>query len=188
MKPTMSETSPNGNPDPKTQLTLFAEASPANPLVSPASAKLKTMSGGCGLSSPEFLASFDPDTWLLKTSQACVVEGWQTFSETFPKSGTMRSGRVYRLPTLAHHIGENGFGLLPTPTATDYKDTGDPRKIAALLDNYQPRLTRIIASRHGLIPTPNFYEWMMGYAIGHTGFAPSGTQSSPNAPTKSSKP
>ena len=112
----MSETSKSGPPRFGTQLTLFAADSPASPSVSPASAKPKMTNGGSGPSSPEFLASFDPDTWLLKTSQACVLEGWQTFSETLPKSGMMRSGRVYRLPTLAHHTEENESGLWPTPT------------------------------------------------------------------------
>ena len=115
-QPTTSETSESGYPQPKTQLTLFAEDSRASPSASPANGKPKTMTVGYGQSSPEFLASFDPDTWLLKTSQACVLEGWTTFSETLPKSGTMRNGRVYRLPTLELRTAENEFGLWPTPS------------------------------------------------------------------------
>jgi hypothetical protein len=68
-----------------------------------------------GRSSPVLLASYDPDTRSWKTSQLCLVEGLQTFSETWPRSGMMRSGIAYRLPQLVRLTDATAFGLLPTP-------------------------------------------------------------------------
>ena len=74
-----------------------------------------------GLKCAELLAKFDPDTLSWKTSQQSFIEGWATFSETWPRSGMMQSGTAYQLPTLAEAISATGFSLWPTPTARDYK-------------------------------------------------------------------
>lgn len=71
-----------------------------------------------GASTPELLARFDPDTSSWRTWQLCLVEGLETFSETWPRSGLMRSGIAYQLPPLAPLTDEIGFGLWPTPTLT----------------------------------------------------------------------
>ncbi len=130
--PTTSETSPDGSPPPQTQLTLFAVDSPVSPSRWPASVVPKRTNGGSGPSSPVFLASFDPDTWLLKTSQACALEGWTTFSGTLPRSGMMRNGRVYERPMSAPHIDENGSGLWPTPRAEERQQHNSSDKYVAL--------------------------------------------------------
>ena len=202
VKPTASGTYASGPPRFGTQLTLFAGDSPVNPSVSLAREKPKTMRGGCGPSSPEFLASFDPDTWLLKTSQACVVEGWETFSETLPRSGMMRTGRVYRLPTLVPHTDENVFGYWPTPRTTGL-DGGSNSRNAAKKRGMWPTPTGQDSSnnagpsqyRRNSLPlnaviggqlNPTWVEWLMGFPLGWTDLSVSETQSFPNVPTKSS--
>lgn len=75
---------------------------------------------GCGESTPVLLASFDRSTSSWRTSQLCLVEGLQRFSETWPRSGLMRSGTAYQLPPLAPLTDATEFGLLPTPSATSY--------------------------------------------------------------------
>ena len=74
-----------------------------------------------GQSAPVLLGSFDPDTQSLRTSQTCLMEngeiGLSEYSETFPRSGMMRSGTVYQLPRLAPTTAETESGLWPTPTA-----------------------------------------------------------------------
>lgn len=68
------------------------------------------------------LASYDPASSSWRTSQACLVSGWAEFSDTFPRSGMMRSGTVYQLPPSAPLTDGIGSGLLPTPTTLDWKD------------------------------------------------------------------
>lgn len=75
-------------------------------------------SDGYGLNFRESFAYFDRVSSSWKTSQACLVEGWDTFSETWPEAGMIRSGKAYRLPRLVRRISERGFSLLPTPRAS----------------------------------------------------------------------
>jgi hypothetical protein len=77
----------------------------------------------CSLNSCESFAWFDRDSWSWKTSQRCLVEGWATYSESFPRAGTMRNGIAYRRQASAPLTG--GTGCLssghnvPTPTKSD---------------------------------------------------------------------
>jgi hypothetical protein len=48
-----------------------------------------------------------------------LVEGWTEFSETWPRSGTMRSGIAYQLPPLVRLTDETDSGLWPTPARSD---------------------------------------------------------------------
>lgn len=77
------------------------------------------------------LARYDRDTSLWKTSQLCLDGGLQTFSETWPRSGMMRSGIAYRLPPLEPPTGGIGSGSWPTPRAEDGESTGMSAKRAA---------------------------------------------------------
>ena len=70
-----------------------------------------------GASTGELLASYDPASSSWRTFQACLVSGWEPFSETWPRSGMMRSGIAYQLPPSAPLTGETASGSLPTPTA-----------------------------------------------------------------------
>lgn len=78
-----------------------------------------------GRSTPVLLASFDPDGLLWRTSQLCLDGALEPFSGTWPRSGMTRSGIAYRLQPSAPLTDVTGSGLLPTPTARDWKDTGD---------------------------------------------------------------
>ncbi len=94
-----------------------AEDSRARTSALPAREQASRASGrGYGASTRESLASFDPVTWSWKTSQRCLVEGWATYSQTWPRSGMTRSGTAYRLPPLALRMNATGYGLWPTPT------------------------------------------------------------------------
>jgi hypothetical protein len=78
-----------------------------------------------GAKSPAWLASYDRNTSSWKTSQHSLVEGLDEFSETWPRSGTTRSGIAYQLPPLALRTYGTGFGSSPThsiltPTAQDH--------------------------------------------------------------------
>ena len=183
----------------ESQLTLFAEGSPAR--TSALQAKVRALPASAlasGASSPALLARFDPATSLWKTSQLCLVEGLETFSETWPRSGMTRSGTAYRLPPLAPLTAETGFGSWPTPRANDAEKRGNfgptnPRNgLPAAVRLWATPLARDCkgpgmsrAQRlQGRLPdnlssqvresdgsgalNPTWVEWLMGYPIGHT--------------------
>jgi hypothetical protein len=96
-----------------------AAASPARTFPSPEKVQaLKASAAAYGRNSPELLARYDPDTSSWKTCQRSFLEDWETFSETWPRSGTMRNGIAYRLPPLVPLTGGTGSGLWRTPDAS----------------------------------------------------------------------
>lgn len=72
-----------------------------------------------GQSSPVSLASFDRDMFSWRTFQLSWDATSTEFSETWPRSGLMRSGTAFRLQPLAPRTGGIGSGLLPTPNEVD---------------------------------------------------------------------
>lgn len=105
------------------QLTLFAVDSPAKTYQERVSKQVLAANDQAYTSKClESLASVDHDTHFLRMSQGCLLEikgdGSQSFSMTWPRSGTMQNGTVYQLATLAPPITVIGSGLLPTPVAT----------------------------------------------------------------------
>jgi hypothetical protein len=104
----------------------------------------------------------------------------------------MKSGYlIYQLYPSMPSIRENGFGLLPTPTASD-KTYG--RKPSTKRKNNEPKtsLRDVLSEKFskngkGGSPHPTFVEAMMGYPIGWTELKDSETPSSHKSHTKSSK-
>lgn len=176
------------------QLTLFAGDSPAKTSAWRGSKQVLVASeADYGKSSPELLARFDPDGRCWRTSQTCLLEttgdGFSEFSETWPRSGLMRSGTVYRLPPLVRIISATGFGswptpqasdstsggrkpddlatvaaIWPTPTSRDHKDTGDCANVPvnALLGR------SVKPSKAGGSLNPTWVEGLMGFPHGWT--------------------
>jgi hypothetical protein len=65
------------------------------------------------------LASFDPVTCSLKTSQQSLVTDSEPYSQTLPRWGSLRNGAVSEHPIAAHRItGTGGSAWLPTPTVS----------------------------------------------------------------------
>ena len=97
-------------------LISSAEVSPAKTSVSPERAQaLRASARAYGKSSGELLAKYDHDTASWKTSQLCLDGDLALFSETWPRSGTMRNGTAYLLPPLVLLTDEIGSGSWPTP-------------------------------------------------------------------------
>ncbi len=109
---------------------------------------------GYGGTTGELLARLSPDLLSWKTSQRCLVEGWETFSETWPRSGTMQNGTAYQLPPLVPLIEETGLGLLPTPAARDWKGSVSGETLRA-----RTSMTRGVSLEEHLLrqmlPTPS---------------------------------
>ena len=135
------------------------------------------------MKSSESFASADPVTSSWKTSQPCLLpttgEIWQQYSGSFPKSGTMRNGKLYRLNSLDQTIAGSDYGLLPTPTASDNRSRS-PKNIhqyktggfylQTTKGKSCARLSQALAhlGREDLTLSPTFREWMMGYPRGWT--------------------
>jgi len=112
-------------PPASNQLTLFAEAFPVSPIVSPADAAPPPTTATSGRSSPDLFASFNPDGSWRKTYPDCSpvrLDGSSVpFSETWPRAGMTRSGRAYQLAPLVRLTDETASGSwrIPTPTVED---------------------------------------------------------------------
>ena len=103
------------------------------------------------------------------------MEELNTFSETWPRSGSLRNGQVFERQTLAHHTEESESSSWATPTGRDYKDGSNPSdKVPtnALLGRQAPRTPMPgNKSMHNtsLRLNPKFVEWLMGWPEGWVG-------------------
>jgi hypothetical protein len=115
-------------------LISSSAATPASPSPTPVSAAAPTTRATSGPSSPVLLASFDHDTRCWRTFQATLASELPKFSETLPRSGMTRSGRLYALPTLALPTDASGGSASPslrTPTASLYEKGGSGGELRA---------------------------------------------------------
>jgi hypothetical protein len=138
----------------------------------------------CGVSAFALLASYDPNTQSLKTSQTCFLghqnnleDGLAQFSQTWPPSGMMRNGKIYQRQPWALPIADQESGLLPTPTASQWR--GAARKRFKGSPNYKGSFT-VEALRHSIecpqYINPDFVEVIMGFPIKWTELKPVETQ------------
>lgn len=72
-----------------------------------------------GGKSVEPFAWYDHGTRCWRTWQRCLIEGWEPYLGAWPRSGMMRNGIVYQLPTLAPLKQGIGSGLCATLTTMD---------------------------------------------------------------------
>lgn len=115
------------------------------------------MNGGCGPKRPALFAHYDWTSQSWRTSQACLLGGFMSFSETWPASGLMRSGTAYRLPRSVPHIYVNESFWLPTPQARDHKGKSQRAEYGD-----EGCLPNVI----GGPPNPNWLAWVMGFPTG----------------------
>ena len=59
------------------------------------------------------------DVWEVPQTEGLFCEHLAVFSETWPTSGSMRSGTVYVYPTLAAATDDSGCSYSPTPATQD---------------------------------------------------------------------
>ena len=139
-------------------LTLFAGASPAKTLVTPAHARdLKGREAAYGPNTGASSKKSGRRGSSSKTSQPFAVEDWAQFSGKSLRSGMMRSGTVYPLPPLARLTGVIASGLLPTPQARDFMPAHSPDyiKTKRAQGHGMSNLNDFVAHEHlGLRPTP----------------------------------
>lgn len=146
-----------------------------------------------------WFAKWNPASCEWRTAQCSLLEDSEQFSETWPRSGLMRDGMCYLLPTVAPIISASASGsLLPTLTVCgNYNAKGASKKagdgLATALSKRLPTLTardyrspnaKSYAERGGgkkgeQLPNalcgplnPDWCEWFMGFPIGWTASEP----------------
>lgn len=166
---------------------------------------LKASIAVCGVRSSALLAWFDPATSSWKTRQLSLVEDWAPFSETWPRSGTMRNGQCWELPMLVPHTSASDGGALhgvTTPTVNDSKNRTLPPSLRwrgnlagwllrngtvptpTVCGNYN-RVGASATSGNGLATVaggclnPAWVEWLMAWPMGWTALPASATDKSP---------
>lgn len=149
-----------------------------------------------GLNSLASLAKYDPDTSSWKTPQFSLLGGWELFSETWPRWGTMRNGECWEREMWVLRTSETESGLWPTPTvcgnynrkgssatsgdglATAVKIYPTPTAHNAKEGGYpseHERNTPTLATHAGGPLNPTWVEWLMGWPTDWTDLRPSGT-------------
>ena len=161
-------------------LTWFLEASRAKTSALPAAATAWTESeADFGAKWRAWFAKWSPSSCEWRTPQCSLLEDSELFSETWPRSGLMRAGTCYLLPTVAGLNRESGCGSWPTLKASDGQQFS--RNFAYF--ERRAKVARDLPVTVGLKtpPTPSgFYgrlnpawtEWLMGWPIGWTASEP----------------
>lgn len=141
----------------------------------------------CGSNMPGSLASWDRTSLSWKTSQRCLIEGWATFSERFPTSGTMQCGTLYRAAPWDLHMCDDECSLWPTPTASMdgrgfgiplHENTGRYKRSTVLR-------VHALVKEHGWRIHPNFTEALMDFPSGWSEIEQSETPCRPKSQSQS---
>lgn len=147
---------------------LYVEASPASLFQWRDDVKEWLTTDGFGAPLLSAFASLDQDGCWLKTSQGYCQRlipmddgavALESFSETWPSSGTMRNGKCYRRPPLVRRISEGEYSLLPTARATD-GSKGGPNQRGSKGDMTLPSAVQ-------LMPTPQAQDFRSGTGYNH---------------------
>jgi hypothetical protein len=108
--------------------------SPASQPAPQDGARARPTIAGSGPSSPELLASWDPDTSSWRTSQVSLLstedERFPRSWERWPTSGMTRHGSAYGPLTLERPTGDSVSSYLPTPDTLGDGYSTTPRKAA----------------------------------------------------------
>jgi hypothetical protein len=149
---------PGSNAHPGTSLTdairsdriSSAAGSPVSPSAPQDDEEVRTMTDTSGRSSEGSSLKWNPATWSSRTSLVCSLQDGEwvieqgslfgttplaTFSETYPRWGSMHDGRVFAHPTPERVTNESASSSLQTPgaSAAGYSSRGGDRKDEKLL-------------------------------------------------------
>lgn len=150
------------------QLTSWPADSPARPSRKRVSAEGGPMIAGYGPNLPGYFATYDPASSSWRTSQLSFMTTTpsEPYSETFPRSGSMRTGRLYPRAPWVHHIHGTGCSCWPTP-----RETMNRIKVhyTRKREGYGLNLEEVVhlrgAAGDGYL-NPRWVEWLMGFPIG----------------------
>tara|TARA_Y100001972_G_scaffold109065_1_gene139634 strand:+ start:61 stop:717 length:657 start_codon:yes stop_codon:yes gene_type:complete len=104
------------------------------------------------LNSCESFAWLDPNTLSWKTWQRSLITDWTSFSESFPKQGTMQNGQLYRQVLWEPVINEADGGSLPTPTTMDHLPQRSPEALKRQMEGPRKGRTKLANLREAVNP------------------------------------
>lgn len=116
----------------------------------------------------ELSEKLDPIMSLSKIALYLESEDSNTSYMDFPKSGMMRSGNVYKVPSLDYNNVGKEFILLPTPRVSSAN--GSPRNRFFGSPTYRGNLEEYIrdGESDGTYPNPELSEALMGFPTSWT--------------------
>ena len=118
-------------------LTWYREASHARTSAQPEKGLASPANGlDCGQSLPGSFAKYDPNTRSWRTHQCLFLVGWEPYSETWPRWGTMLNGEcsVQSMPVHLTSATESGLSeLWPTPCLPGNGCSNGKAKMKAML-------------------------------------------------------
>lgn len=116
----------------------------------------------------ELLEKSDPIMSLSKIALYLESEDSNTSYMDFPKSGMMRSGNVYKVPSLDYNNVGKEYILLPTPRVSSAN--GSPRNRFFGSPTYRGNLEEYIrdGETDGAYPNPELSETLMGFPTSWT--------------------
>lgn len=119
----------------------------------------------CGGKLGVAFAWYDHSTSCWRTWQRCWIEGWEQYSEVWPKSGMTRNGIAYRLPVSELTTRERERSFLPTITASESRGSARNRyKSSSSFRGARMSEGLRICQTDATYTNPNFAEAQMGYA------------------------
>lgn len=159
-------------------LAWFRAAFPVRISVPRAEEKDSTANAaGFGSNLPASYLKLDRSTHSWKTRLSLENVACPESSPILPKSGTMRNGECWEQETLEHPTNGKGCGLLPTPTATDWKRTPMKQSYAnrpqteGCPDDLAKWAVRNSGIPHARL-VPDLWEWTMAWPRMWTASAP----------------
>ena len=94
---------------------------------------------------PKPIASWNPTRDCWETSQGDLLSGLSdVFSETWPRSGSMRSGTAYERPTSEPLTDGSASSLLPTPDAYEASRGGSQHPDKRREGGHSPYLASVV--------------------------------------------
>ena len=131
-----------------------------------------------GLPCGTLLGYYDPGTVSLKTLEQSLIGDSMLCLETLPRSGTMRSGKIYAQATWVLRTEGKESGLWPTPTtprphdnektAGKYIPSQNQKDLTyAVVHDYAKENKEMEDFVTGQL-NPTWVEWLMGYPSGWT--------------------
>lgn len=153
-------------------------------------ARARLTTAGSGPSAPEPCGSFGPDGHYLKTSPdffpSTTDVRSEKFSEIWPRSGMMRSGTVFPLPTWVPPTAENGSGSWPTPKEQNARSYSPKRDdLSSRADQWATPTSRDHKDTGSLANVPE--NALLGRQASNFAPGPTGSPSEgPTAPSASS--